>query len=242
VKCWGANDDGEVGDGTKDARTTPTQVVGLTSGATAVAVGGEHACAITSGGGVKCWGRNNNGELGDGTTTNRTTPVQVVGLSSGVIAITAGEYHTCAITAGGRLVCWGDNGSGQLGDGTTTMRTTPVQVTGLTAGVEAVSGGFLHTCAVTAGGSAKCWGANRLADDDDTAGGQLGDGTYTGRTTPTQVKGLTSGVVGISAGEYHSCATLRTGGARCWGWNSSGELGNNTRKRSNVPVRVVGFG
>ena len=112
------------------------------------------------GGGVKCWGDNWDGQLGDGTTTNRTTPVDVSGLGSGVIAMAAGGYHSCALTADGGVKCWGSNSDGQLGDGTTTWHPTPVEVNGLGGEVITVAAGSSHTCALTAGGGAKCWGYN----------------------------------------------------------------------------------
>jgi len=179
VKCWGRNDFGSLGDGTTTNRSTPVDVAGLTSGVSAITSQCAHTCALTTGGGVKCWGNNFSGELGDGTTTQRLTPVDVSGLTSGVMSISSGYAHTCALTTGGGVKCWGDNQYGQLGDGTTTQRLTAVDVTGLTSGVAVLSAGTLHTCAITTSGVMKCWGDNQY--------GQLGDGTTTQRLTPVDV-------------------------------------------------------
>ncbi len=218
LKCWGRNAFGQLGDGTMTSHSTPVDVAGLASGVAAVEGGGQSTCAITSLGGLKCWGRNTYGQVGDGTTASRITPAGVTGLGSGVAAVSKGIFHTCALTTGGGLKCWGRNEFGQLGDGTTTNHSVPGDVTGLTAGVGAVGsgGGGEHTCAITTGGGAKCWGRNDW--------GQVGDGTTTDRLTPTDVVGLGTGVAAVSEGSFHTCALMTSGGAKCWGANSTGQL------------------
>ena len=123
----------------------------------AFAAGNRFICAVTAGG-LKCWGDNDFGQLGDGTTTDRSTPVDVVGLTSGVAVVSTGSFHACAVTTAGGLKCWGDNEFGQLGDATTVDRTTPVDVPGLASGVAAVAVGDDHTCGLISAGGLKCWG------------------------------------------------------------------------------------
>ncbi len=234
VKCWGYNFAGELGDGTTTNRLTPVDVSGLTSGAAAISTHrGNHTCAVTGAGAAKCWGWNNYGQLGDATTVNRNTPVDVVGLSSGVISIYNGYQHTFALVSNGTLKCWGDNGNGRLGDGTTTTRLTPVNVSGLTSGVIAAGAGAAHACAIVQGGGVECWGFN--------AYGQVGDGTTIERHTPTAVSGLSSGIAAIDGGDNHTCALI-SGGIKCWGENSYGQLGDGTTNSSPTPVDVVGLG
>src|SRR5262249_34768238 len=187
--------------------------------ATAITAGSYHTCALTSAGGVECWGNNRYGELGDGTRVSRATPVLVSGLASGVTAIGGGNDHTCAVMSDGSVKCWGHNDSGQLGNGTRADRLTPVTVSGL-GGVTAIAGGDSHTCALTRSGGVECWGQND--------NGQLGDGTTTGHLTPAAVSGLGSGVVAIGAGNAHSCALTSAGAVECWGFNGNGELGDGT--------------
>jgi len=233
AKCWGFNGFGQLGDGTTTNRSTPDFVDGLTRRVTAIAAGGYHTCGVTSLGGLKCWGDNGNGQLGDGTTTNRSTPDFVDGLTRGVTAVAGGLYHTCALTDAGAVKCWGNNVSGQLGDGTTTERHTPDFVDGLTHGVVAVTAGAYHTCALTDTGGVKCWGYNFY--------GQLGDGTTTQRLTPVFVDRLTRGVTAIAAGFGHACATTTAGKVKCWGSNGFGQIGDGKTTQRLTPIFVSGF-
>jgi uncharacterized delta-60 repeat protein len=233
VKCWGKNWDGRLGNGTEsDGSATPVDVMGLTSGVTAISVGATHTCALTVTGGVKCWGDNSAGELGDGTTISRNRPVNVHGLTSGVIAISSGWASTCALTSSGGVKCWGENYNGQLGNGNNTDSATPVNVDGLNGGVIAISVGTRHACAVVNTGLAICWG--------DNENGALGDGTNIDSNHPMVVVRLT-GVMDITAGLSLTCALTNGGGVYCWGYNENGELGNGTNASSNVPVAVPGL-
>jgi Raf kinase inhibitor-like YbhB/YbcL family protein len=236
VKCWGYNWSGQIGDGTDriSNRSTPTALSTLTSGVTQIAAGCNHTCALLSTGAVKCWGDNLSGQLGDGTTTNRLIPTAISTLTSGVTQIAAGCIHTCALLSTGGVKCWGYNGFGEIGDGTTTNRLIPTALTTLTSGVTQITeGGGDHTCALLSTGGVKCWGRNDS--------GQIGDGTSTSRTTPTALTALTSGVTQISAGAFHTCARLSTGGVKCWGSNSFGQIGDGTSGTNRkTPVTVLG--
>src|SRR5262249_32426858 len=152
-----------------------------------VSVGNGHACALTSSS-VMCWGANSAGQLGNGTTDDSSLPVGTMG--NGYTQISAGSFHTCALTTSGGVKCWGLNIRGQLGNGTTGPSSIPVDVTGLTSGAIQVRAGDAHTCALMASGGIKCWGWN--------SNGQLGDNTNIQRLTPVDVFGLTSGMAQIS--------------------------------------------
>ena len=236
VKCWGQDTVGQLGnDTTLSNMATPVDVQGLTSGVASVSAGAYHTCALLTSGGLKCWGYDSSGQLGnDGVATNKPTPVDVQGLTSGVVSVSAGGSHTCAITAGGGLKCWGLDTYGQLGnDIPIALKYTPVDVQGLTSGAARVSAGYTHTCAITTGGGLKCWGRDIY--------GQLGDdASLTDQPTPVDVSGLTSGVLSVSAGGHHTCALLASGGLKCWGLDTSGQLGDSTSLSNQAtPVDVA---
>lgn len=234
VKCWGSNTQGQLGDNTTADHYTPADVSGLGSGIAAIAAGRWHTCAVTLSGGMKCWGANSSGQLGDGTTNQRTAPVDVSGLTSGVAAITLGEDYSCALTTTGGVKCWGSNGHGQLGDNTYYIEHyLPADVLGVTSGIKAISAGSANACALTTTGGIKCWGRNNY--------GQLGDNTTTERLTAVDVVGFTSGASAVSAGNYSTCALSTAGGAKCWGSNGQGQLGDNTGTNRSTPVDVVGL-
>jgi alpha-tubulin suppressor-like RCC1 family protein len=220
VKCWGSYPFSQV-------HTAATVIPGLPSSMGRIADGSFYACASSTKGDLKCWGSNPDGELGNGTNADSPTPVQVTGLTSGTLDVAAGGDTTCAVTTGSNLSCWGSNNNGQVGDGTTTDRWTPVSVP--LAGVLQVSTEPERgqTCALRADGSVWCWGSN--------AAGELGNGTTNNSPSPVKVK-LSSFAVQIGAGSGFTCALLATGDVDCWGNNSEGELGNQSTTPSLLPT------
>jgi alpha-tubulin suppressor-like RCC1 family protein len=283
--CWGMNNSGQLGNGESwDGEdydifsSTPVAVAGGLTFAS-VSAGGEHSCGVTTAGEAYCWGRNDNGELGTGSTSRlQSTPVAVAGgltfatMSTGGLDPWGGglSRYSCGVTTAGVAYCWGSNGHGELGNGSTTSSSTPVAVAGgLT--FSSVSTGAGHNCGLTTAGEAYCWGDNYF--------GELGNGSTTNSTRPVAVAGgltfasvsadafrsscgvTTAGeaycwgfsrsttpvaVAGeitfasLSAGANHSCGVTSAGVAYCWGFNDSGELGDGSTTNSETPVVVAG--
>jgi len=229
--CWGNNGSNQLGTPAGAFSTVPVAVARLGTEILAFAAGAEHTCALKKNGSVWCWGNNTtDGRLGDGSTAPRSAPVKASGLDADVVALSAGDVHTCAIKKDGTLWCWGGNGSGQLGDLSVAERHTPVQVTRMGNTVVAVSAGRTHTCAIKKDGTVWCWG--------DNVNGQLGLEPSGAVLSPSQVAGLSGTVVQISSGPGHTCAVKKDRTAWCWGDNATGQLGDQTLESRHKPVKV----
>ncbi len=237
VYCWGSSNNGQLGLGPDSGpRDAPVPVPGL-SGVKALAAGRAHTCAVAQqDGSVRCWGANNVGQLGlDVFGSDMPVPKLVAGLVD-VVAITAGDSHTCAATADGVTYCWGSNNSGQLGLNDTSDRLKPTVVPALAAlDVQSLAAGIRHTCAVTSAGALMCWGGNTY--------GQLGVGDNVGRTTPTGLSEFAdgSGTTTVVAGAYHTCAITAGDKLMCWGLGMFGQLAqaDGDTSSSNVPKQAM---
>ena len=240
VRCWGANNSGQLGDGTTTRRLIPTPVVGLGAPVTAISATTSHTCALTDAGGVKCWGSNADGEIGNGGAPGIVTaPVDVVGLTSGVAAIAAGYGHTCALKTNGTAKCWGQGAGGALGTGTVASSNIPVDVLGLSSGIAPIHARE-HTCVLTLGGAIKCWGLNFA--------GALGDGTTSNALSPVDVIGIPSGAIAVATGydpafppSQFSCALTGQGRVECWGSGNYGQHGNRTKADTSSAGGVPAF-
>jgi hypothetical protein len=256
VFCMGENGTGQVGNGT----TTATQGFAPLNGALALpvlAAGVFHTCGLTSAGEAYCWGQGGtltpspvSGSLrfvalDAGMTQScgltptgsaycwgqaATSPPTAVPGGQSFVAIAAGWWHTCALTGDGSAYCWGQNDKGQLGDGTTSNRTTPGAVSG-SVRFRSITAGYGHTCGIAVDGATYCWGQNDY--------GQLGDGTATNKWVPTIVGGSRA-FVSVTAGVYHTCGVITGGIGYCWGDNANGQLGDGTRNHSVLPVAIAG--
>ena len=214
VKCWRDHDQikelGELGDGL--IKHTPLKLVnvkGLEAGVKSVVAGASFSCALTATGGVKCWGSNVLGQLGDGTFTNRTEPVDVSGLSSGVVGLYNGPGSTCASLESGEVKCWGLNDFGLLGNGANINKNTPVLVTSLKQKIESMAVGAAHSCALTTAKKVYCWGRNNA--------GQLGNGYEGPKLDAQEVKDIPENVISISTFNTETCALTDQGTVKCWG-------------------------
>ncbi|NDG47333.1 MAG: hypothetical protein EBY37_09610, partial [Flavobacteriia bacterium] len=250
LKCWGSDDYGQLGDGGTNTNTSApsSTAINLGTGRTAVAVsaGIAHTCAILDNGDLKCWGRDNYGQLGDGgsnTDTNAPSSTAInLGTGRTAVAVSTGTYHTCAILDNGDLKCWGWDANGQLGDGGTNTNLNAPSSTAINLGMGrtavAVSAEMsYHTCAILDNGDLKCWGFDN--------NGQLGDGgTNTDTNAPSSTAiNLGSGrtAVAVSAGIQHTCAILDNGEAKCWGLDDYGQLGDGgSNSNQDSPVAVSG--
>lgn len=212
--------------------TVGPSIAALATVLTGVNPGGRHGCAIDVGQTLSCWGYNGYGTIGDGTTTNRLTPVPV-GVAGAFAQVATGFMHSCALTTAGAAYCWGRNHGGQLGDGTLTSRSTPTLVQGgLT--FTSIDVGYDHSCAIADSGIAYCWGGNSY--------GQLGDGLIAASSAvPKAVAGGLLFTM-IRAGYFHSCAIQSsTGTVHCWGSNWMGQLGNGlTSSTIAIPTAISG--
>ncbi len=223
VQCWGRGDEGELGNGGTADSATPVAVTGLASGVTAIAAGDDFYCALTTAGGVKCWGHAGEGQLGDGTAKEMVaTPVQVY--ASGVAAIGASYEAACAVMTTGAMNCWGDNTL-------THNEAGPVAVN--ISNAVAIAGGDTHICALTSAGTVECFGDNFY--------GPLGDGTNNDADLSAPTQAAVSNVTQIAGGDGFSCATS-AGAAMCWGGGGEGEIGDDDTANALSPVGVTGLG
>lgn len=234
VKCWGLNNWGQLGNNTVIDSLVPAEVVGLGSNVVAITSFGNHTCALTSFGAVKCWGHNEYGVLGNNSTVDSRVAVEVVGLGSGVAAISVGLSHSCALTILGTVKCWGGGFVGQMGNAGIADAHTPVDVVGLGGIAISIAAGGNHTCALLSGGGTKCWGYNEF--------GQIGNASNSNVLTPVDVVGQSTGVSAIASGNNHTCVLNTIGGVKCWGANQGGQLGNSSNTNTNTPVNVFGLG
>jgi alpha-tubulin suppressor-like RCC1 family protein len=254
---------------------------GYLSTVVSITAGAYHTCAVSSTSNVYCWGFNFLGQLGVNSDTGpqicsnsscSQTPIEVLtgaqsntsGYLSNIVSITAGAYHTCALSSSGNIYCWGLDLFGQLGFNSDPQicigncgSETPVEVvtgtqgnaSGLLSGIVSISAGGFHTCAVSSSGNVYCWGYNtngQLGVNSNT-GPQICNGSDGCSEMPVEVLGVggsgyLSNISSVTAGSSHTCALSSSGNVYCWGANNSGQLGNNSTTQGNTPIEVEGVG
>lgn len=234
IDCWGS---AVPGNGVENGGTylLPTRMQGITD-ATALAAGERHLCAIVADGAVQCVGKNDVGQLGDGSQTDRTNFVLVQDLPAGAIELAAGRDHTCALLVSGAVYCWGSDLTEQDAAQTFVFHLTAMPVDGLEENVKAIAAGLRHTCALFTSGAVHCWGVNDQ--------GQVGNGgtALEGVVPLTQAVGLDAGVSALALGYDRSCALMADGGLRCWGLNTPGRLGiGSDSVNVGTPTAVMGL-
>ena len=240
VMCWGNNAYGKLGDGTSAERNTPVQVNAFPTNTTpiSVSVGSHHSCALLDIGDVSCWGEGGYGQNGDGTNSDRASPGRTSGFGVGrlAVSVSSGDHHICAMLDSGEVSCWGDGGSGRLGNGASSRTFTPVLTSSFGDGriATSLSVGTYHGCVVLDSGQISCWGAG--------ADGRLGNGETSNQASPVLTKTLGPSVSSISAGGDHSCALLGNGSVACWGRGAEGQLGDGNTTNQIAPVFVSSFG
>jgi alpha-tubulin suppressor-like RCC1 family protein len=228
--CWGTNESLQLGTESTEISTLPVEAGGDSPGLVSVSTGYVTSCGLDTGGRAFCWGSNVRGSLGTGDTTDETAVPVPIGGTLRFTSISVGGLHACALNAQGRAYCWGFNGFGQLGDGTTTDRPTPAPIGGPVR-FAALRAGYVHTCGVTGSGLTYCWGLNEF--------GQLGDGTQEDRAVPTRVAGgerFTS----VATGGLHTCGVRVDQSVACWGYNAFGQLGIGTPEAQLSPASLSG--
>lgn len=228
VQCWGLNANGQLGDGTTTLRTKPV-AVSVLGDVLAIRGGRDMSMALDADGAVWVWGLGAQGQLGNGTTNSSHTPNKVPSLSAGVVKIAAGRDHLAAIKDDGSLWMWGNNTVGEVGDGTTAMRTTPVRIN-LPAAVVQVELGAEHSVALLADGSVYCWGKGNR--------GALGTGGTARKLVPTKVTGGLPAIALIGVGRDHTLAASATGELWVWGFNDAGQLGDGSTTNRLSPKQV----
>ncbi|MFK7955343.1 MAG: hypothetical protein AB8B96_04550 [Lysobacterales bacterium] len=233
VKCWGDNYDRQLGvlDTFDPDPLELFDIDGLETSVSHVSAGYDHACATLDDGTVRCWANNGFGQLGDGAREDQYPPVATASLSNAV-EVHTGRTSTCALTQEGQVQCWGSNGAGQLGDNDPWFRLTPTPVPGLQSGVQAITAGATHSCALLQNGNVQCWGSNSR--------GQIGEGGTVRQPVPVNVVGLSS-VSQISAGRSHSCAITNGTQALCWGSNEFGQIGVEPLPDQLTPTVVTNY-
>jgi alpha-tubulin suppressor-like RCC1 family protein len=231
---WGRNFSGALGDGTTTNIASPIQTISSGTDWSSIACGGYHTAAIKTDGTLWVWGYNNNGQLGDNTTTNKSSPIQTIAGGTDWSSVVCGYTHTTAIKTDGTLWVWGGNGNGQLGDNTVTDKSSPIQTISSGTDWSSVSNGVYHTTAIKTDGTLWLWGWNNR--------GQLGDNTTTHKSSPIQtIAGGTDWAIS-ACGYAYTTATKSDGTWWSWGWNNRGQLGDNTIIDKSSPIQNIAGG